>query len=101
MCAPVCPYNVYVCVSVNTHPGAVVAHSAAPGQTGVEIGDAVRAADWSVLMDSAATVHIATACQVPVGHRQGRPTQTDREKVGEVERLITSRHQNMLSQNKL
>lgn len=66
-------------VCVCAHPGAVIAHSAASSQTGVEIGNAVRAADRSVLMDPAATVHVATARQVPVGHRQGRTAQTDTE----------------------
>ena len=60
-----------MCVCVCAHPGAVVAHAAAPGQTGVEVGDAVGAAHRSVLMDPAATVHVTTSCQVPVGHRQG------------------------------
>lgn len=59
------------------HPGAVIAHGAASSQAGVEIGNAVRAADRSVLVDPAATVHVATARQVPVGHRQGRTAQTD------------------------
>lgn len=66
-------------VCVCAHHGAVIAHSAASSQTGVEIGNAVRAADRSVLMDPAATVHVATARQVPVGHRQGRTAQTDTE----------------------
>ena len=61
---------------VCAHPGAVIAHSAAPGQAGVEVGDAVGAADWSVLVDPAATVHVATARQVPVGHRQSRTAHT-------------------------
>lgn len=65
-----------VCLSVHTHPGAVIAHSATSGQTWVEIGDPVGATDRSVLMDPAAAVHIATACQVPVGHGQGRPEHT-------------------------
>lgn len=55
-----------------SHPGAVVAHGAASSQTGVEVGDAVGAADRSVLVDPAATVHVAAARQVPVGHGQGR-----------------------------
>ena len=58
------------------HPSAVIAHSAAPGQAGVEVGDAVGAADRSVLVDPAATVHVATARQVPVGHRQSRTAHT-------------------------
>lgn len=28
-------------------------------------------------MDPAATVHIATACEIPVGHRQGRTVQME------------------------
>lgn len=60
-----------------THAGAVVAHCAASSQTGVEVGNAVRAADRSVLMDPAAAVHVATACQIPVGHRQGRAVQME------------------------
>lgn len=59
------------------HPRAVIAHGAASSQAGVEIGNAVRAADRSILVDPAATVHVTTARQVPVGHRQGRTAQTD------------------------
>lgn len=71
MCVCVCARVLY------THPGAFIAHSAASCQTGVEIGNAVRAANRSVLVDPAATVHIATACQIPVGHRQGRTVQRE------------------------
>lgn len=65
-----------VCVRVCVHPGAVIAHSAASSQAGVEIGNAVRAADRSVLVDPAATVDVATARQVPVSHRQSRTADT-------------------------
>lgn len=68
--------NVCVCVRVCVHPGAVIAHGAASSQAGVEIGDTVRAADRRILMDSAATVDVATARQVPVSHRQGRTADT-------------------------
>lgn len=57
---------------MSTHPGAIIAHGAASSQAGVEIGNAIRAADWSVLMDPAATVHVATTRQIPVSHREGR-----------------------------
>lgn len=59
------------------YPGAVVAPGAASSQTGVEVGDAVRAAHRGVLVDPAATVHVATARQVPVGHRKGRTAERD------------------------
>lgn len=55
-----------------TYPSAVVAHGAASGQTGVEVRDAVGAADGSVLVDPAATVDVTASRQVPVSHRQGR-----------------------------
>lgn len=71
-----------MCVCENTHSCAVIAHSAASSQAGVKVGDAVGAAYWSVLVDPAATVHIATARQVPVGQRQGRPTATNTEEAG-------------------
>ena len=64
----------HVCVCA--HPGAVIAHGAASCQARVEVGNAVGAADRSVLVDPAATVHVATARQVPVGHRQGRTADT-------------------------
>lgn len=63
-----------------THPSAVVADGAASSQTGVEVGYAVRAADWSVLVDPAAAVHVAAARQVPVGHRQSRAAEKKRRR---------------------
>lgn len=63
-------------VRVITHPRAVIAHVAASSQTGVEIGDAVRATNRRVFVDFTATVHVAAARQVPVGHRQGRTATT-------------------------
>lgn len=65
-------------IPVHTHPGAVIAHCAAPGQTRVEVGDAVGAAHGSVLVDPAAAVDVAAARQVAVSHRQGRPEQSGR-----------------------
>lgn len=61
-----------------TDPGAIVSHSAASSQTGVEVGDAVGAADRSVLVDLAATVHVAASRQVPVGHCQGGTVQMEK-----------------------
>lgn len=69
--------NVCFCACLFTHPSAIITHSAASSQTGVEIGNAVRAADRSILVDPAATVHVATARQVPVGQRQGRTVQME------------------------
>lgn len=60
------------------HPGAVVAHGAASGQTGVEVGDAVGAAHGSVLVDPAAAVDVAAARQIPVSHRQRRAAEAQR-----------------------
>ena len=59
-----------VCACVRSDPSAVVAHVAAAGQAGVEVGDAVRAAHRRVLVDPAATVDVAAAGQIPVGHGQ-------------------------------
>lgn len=55
-----------------SHPGAVVGDAAAAGQAGVKVGDAVGAADRSVLVDFTATVDVAAAGEVPLGHGQGR-----------------------------
>lgn len=65
-----------MCVYI--HPGAVVADGAASGQTRVEVGDAVRAAHGSVLMDPAAAVDVAAARQIPVSHRQCRAAEAER-----------------------
>lgn len=54
------------------YPAAVVGHAAAACQARVEVGDAVRAADWSVLVDLAAAVDVAAARQVPLGHGESR-----------------------------
>ncbi len=51
-----------------SYPGAVVGDTAAAGQAGVKVCDAVRAADWSVLVDFTAAVHITTSSKVPLGH---------------------------------
>lgn len=55
-----------------SYPGAVVGHAAAAGQAGVKVCDAIGAADWSVLVDFTAAVHITTSGQVPLGHGEGR-----------------------------
>lgn len=56
-----------------SHPGAVVGRAAAAGQAGVEVRDAVRAADRRVLVDFTAAVHVAASGQVPLGHGESRP----------------------------
>lgn len=55
---------------VGSYPGAVIGHAVAAGQAGIEVGDAVGAADRSVLVDFTTAVHIAAAGQVPLGHGQ-------------------------------
>lgn len=62
---------------VSLYPRAVVGDGAAPGQAGVEVRDAIRAADRSVLVDLAAAVHVATASQVSVGQGEGRTAETN------------------------
>lgn len=54
------------------YPAAVVGHAAAARQARVEVGDAVRAADRSVLVDLTATVDVAATRQVPLGHGESR-----------------------------
>lgn len=54
-----------------SYPGAVVGHAAAAGQAGVEVRDAVRAADRSVLVDLTAAVDVTAPGQVPLGHGEG------------------------------
>lgn len=60
------------------YPCAVVGHSAAPSQAGIEVCDAIRAADRGVLVDLAAAVHVATASQVSVGQGEGWTAETKR-----------------------
>lgn len=57
----------------HAYPGAVVANRVAACQAGVKVGDAVRAADWRILVNLTATVHVAAARQVPVSQRQSWP----------------------------
>lgn len=57
----------------HAYPGAVVADRVAACQAGVKVGDAVRAADWRILVNLTATVHVAAARQVPVSQRQSWP----------------------------
>lgn len=54
------------------YPTAVVSHAAAAGQARIEVGDAIRAAHRSVLVDLTATVDVAAARQVPLGHGKSR-----------------------------
>ena len=60
-------------VRIWPYPCAVIGHGAAAGQAGVEVGDAVRAADRGVFMDLTAAVHVAAPSQVPLGHSHGGP----------------------------
>lgn len=54
------------------YPAAVVSHAAAARQARVEVGDAVRAAHRSILVDLTAAVDVAAARQVPLGHGESR-----------------------------
>lgn len=67
--------DVYVCVCA--HPGAIIAHSGASSQAGVEVRNAIGATDGSVLVDPAATVDITAARQIPVRHCQSRTADTE------------------------
>ncbi len=61
-----------------THPGAVIAESAASRQAGVEICDAIWATNRSILVDPTATIHITASRQVSMGQSEGRPEEKHR-----------------------
>ena len=69
------------------HPCAVIGHGAAAGQAGVEVGDAVGAADRSVLMNPTATVHITASRQVPLSQSHAGAAGRQRVRRGGVRRV--------------
>lgn len=78
-----------VCVCACAHPSAIIAHSGASSQAGVEVRNAIGATDRSILVDPAATVDVAAARQVPVRHRQSRTADTENVNQEKLDKCFT------------